>query len=138
MWKAFFIFQNKKDCLFLAFFAQKTKNVRKGSIFWQKPWTNPFAKCPLFRIFYNFTFQVQKTLFSNQNIKNCFFLSFLLKKNLIRKRSIFTQKPWTNAFAKCPFFRIFYNFTFQVQKTLFSIQLSNIVSFFLFCPKKIL
>ena len=111
--KAFFTIQNIKICLFLALFAQK-KHIRRRSNFCQKPCTNPFAKCPFFRIFQNFNFQVQKTLFSIQNIKKCFFLPFLLKKNVIRKRSIFTQKPWTNPFAKCRFFRVFQHFSLLV------------------------
>ena len=42
-----FFMQNIKKCFFLAFFAQK-KHIRKRSIFWQKPCTNPFAKCRFF------------------------------------------------------------------------------------------
>ena len=45
--KSIFFIQDIKKCFFLAFFAQK-KHMRKRSIFWQKTWTNPFAKCRFF------------------------------------------------------------------------------------------
>ena len=113
--------QNIKKCFFLAFCPKKF--IRKRSIFGQKPWTNPFAK---FRFFFllceNFTFEVQKTLFSFQNIKQCFFLGFGSKK-FIRKRSIFWQKPWTNPFAKCRFFF-----------TLLELHFSGLKSI-LYCPE---
>ena len=157
--KSNLFYQEYKKMLLSGFFCLK-KTYEKRSIFWQKPWTNPFAKCrysltllelhfsglksivfypeyekmflsaffcskkicekkvdfltrtmdlqnvDFFRLFENFTFEVQKALFSIQNIKKCFFLPFFAKKKHIRKRSIFWQKPWTNPFAKCRFFRI--------------------------------
>ena len=53
------LFRSKKHSLlsrisktvsFWLFFAEK-KHIRKRSIFWPKPWTNPFAKCRFFRLF---------------------------------------------------------------------------------------
>ena len=91
-----------KKCFFLPFFAQK-KHMRKRSIFWQKPWTNPFAKCRFFSTLWEVHFWGPKRLSSIQNIKKCFFLAFFAQKKHIRKRFIFWEKPWTNPFAKCRF-----------------------------------
>ena len=47
--------------VFFAFFAQK-KHMRKRSIFWQKPWTNPFAKCRFFLTSWELHFWGPKSL----------------------------------------------------------------------------
>ena len=110
--------------------------MRKRSIFSQKPLNNHLAKCPIFRIFQNFTFQVKKAFFSIQNIKKCFFLALFAQKKHIRRRSNFCQKPWTIPYGKCRFFRVLQNFTFQVQKAFFSIQNINKYLFLPFLLKK--
>ena len=80
--KAFFSIQNIKKCFFLAFFGQK-KNMRKRLIFWQKPWTNPFAKCRFFSTLRELYFWGPKNLyFLSRILKNSFFWLFLLKKNI--------------------------------------------------------
>ena len=56
--KHYLLSRISKTGLFLDFFAQ-TNYLRKRSIFWQKPCTNPFAKCRFFfDSFTNFTYQV--------------------------------------------------------------------------------
>ena len=113
------------------------KNIWKKVDFFNKNHgLTPLQNVDFFRLCENFTFEVQKTLFSIQNIKNFFFLPFLLKKNLIRIRSIFWQKPWTNPFEKCPFFGIFRTSLFRSKKLYFLSRISKNVSFFLFCSKK--
>ena len=90
-----------------------------------------------FRLCQNFTFEVQKTFFSIQNIKKeCFFLAFLLKKKLITKRSIFLPKPWTNPFAKCRFFSVFWNCSFLSKKHSFLSRIWKNVSFCYFLLKQ--
>ena len=86
-----FFFYPEYQKMFLYGFLLKKKHIRKRSIFWQKPWTNPFAKCRFFRDCENFTFEVQKAFFSIQNIKECFFLVLFVKKKQIRKRSIINK-----------------------------------------------
>ena len=116
------LFRFKKD----SFLSRKSKNVslwlfllkrnikEKGWFFDKNHGLTPLQNVDFFRLCENFTFEVQKTLFSVQNIKKCLFHAFLLKKELKRKRSIFWQKPWTNPFEKCRFFSVFCNFSFLV------------------------
>ena len=107
-----FLFWSKKHSVlsrisknvFFSLFLLRKKIWGKGRFFDKNHRLTPLQNADFFRLCENFTFVVQKTLFSIQNIKKCFFLPFLLIKNMIRIRSIFRQKPWTNPFAKCPFF----------------------------------
>ena len=90
-----------------------------------------------FRLCENFTFEVQKALFSIQNIKECFFLAFLARKKTYEKRSIFWQKPWTNPFAKERFFFDFVRTSLLRSKELFFLsRISKNVSLWLFLLKK--
>ena len=101
-----FLSRITKNVSLWLFFVKK-KGITKRLIFWQNHGLTPLQNVDFFRLFENFTFKVQKALFSVQNIKKCFFLAFLAKKRHIRKRSIFWQKPWTNPFPKCRFFSDF-------------------------------
>ena len=130
---AFCSIQNIIKCFFLAFFAKK-KHMKKGRFVDKNHGLTPLENVDFFRLCENFTFEVQKTLFSIQNIKKFFFLPFLLKRNLIRIRSIFWQKKnmkkgrffdknyGLTPFQNVDFFRLCENFTFKVQKALFSNQ----------------
>ena len=53
-----FLSRISKNVSLRLFFAIKKKHIRKTSIFWQKPWTNPFSKCRFCWPFQNFTLQV--------------------------------------------------------------------------------
>ena len=63
LWLRTWLFMSKKHS-FLSriwkneFFRLSLLNMRKTSIFWQKPWTNPFEKGQFLDFFKNFTFQV--------------------------------------------------------------------------------
>ena len=50
----------------------------EGRFFDKNHGLTPLKNVDFFRLCENFTFEVQKTLFSIQNIKKCFFLPFLL------------------------------------------------------------
>ena len=104
--KALFSIQNIKICLFLALFAQK-KHIRRRSNFWQKPWTNQFAKCRFFSTLWELNFWGPKNFIFYPEYQKLFLSSFFAQKNLIRKRSVLRQKPWTNHFGKFQFFRVF-------------------------------
>ena len=93
--------------------------MKKSRFFDKNHGLTPLQNVDFFRLCENFSFGVQKTLFSIQNIKKCFFLPFLLKKNLIRKRSIFWRTPWTKPFAKCRFFSNFLELRLSGQKRIF-------------------
>ena len=78
--KLYFLSRISKNVSFWLFLLKEI-HIRKRSIFWQKPWTYPFGKCRFFSTMWELpTFEVQKTLFSIQNIKKCFFHAFLLKR----------------------------------------------------------
>ena len=75
-------------------------HMRKRAFFWQKPRTNPFANFRFFTLYPNF----KKAFFSIQNIKKRSLVARFPKKTHERKRSIFCQKPWTNPFQNFRFF----------------------------------
>ena len=132
-----FLSRITKNVFFCFFFAQK-KHMRKRSIFWQKPWTNPLAKCRFFPTVWELHFWGRKKFIFYAEYQKMFHSCFLLKKKeFIRKRSIFWQKPWTNPFAKCRFFFYFARTSlFRSKKhSLLSRILKN-VSFWLFLLKK--
>ena len=106
--------ENEKMFLSCFFFSQKKKIWEKGRFFEKNHELTPLENVDFFRLCENFTFEVQKALFSIQNIKECFFLAFFAKKKYITKRSIFWQKPWTNPLQNVDFFLLCKNFTFQV------------------------
>ena len=64
------------------------------------------------------------------------FLLFLLKKNIWWKGRFFDKNYGLTPLQIVDFFRLCENFTFQVQKALFSIQNIKNVSFWLFLLKK--
>ena len=93
---------------FYGFFCSKKTYGKKGRFFDKNHKLTPLKNVDFFRLCENFTFEVQKTFFSIQNIKRMFLSCFFAqKKKLIRRRSIFSPKAWTNPFAKCRFFSVF-------------------------------
>ena len=102
-----FFFYPEYQKMFLYGFLLKKKHIRKRSIFWQKPWTNPFAKCQYFLTLLELHFSGLKSIVFYPEYQKMFLFGFLCSKEQIRKRSIFSEKPWTNPFAKCRFFRLF-------------------------------
>ena len=86
------LFYPEYQKMFLSGVFAKKKHMRKKSIFWEKQLTNPFAKLRFFLLSQNFTFEVQKALFSNRNIKKCFFLALWLKKKTYKKKVDFLTK----------------------------------------------
>ena len=113
-----FLSRISKNVSFWLFFAQK-KHMRKRSIFWQKPWTNPFAKCRFFSTLWELYFSGPESFIFYPEYQKMFLSGFfLLKKKHIRKRSIFWQKPWTNPFAKCQYFLTFLELHFSGLKSI--------------------
>ena len=90
-----------------------------------------------FRLCENFPFGVQKTLFSIQNIKKCFFLAFFAKKkNIFENGRFFDKNHGLTPLENVDFFRLCENFTFEVQKALLSIQNIKECFFLAFLAKK--
>ena len=90
VYKAFFSIQNIKKFFFLAFFAPK-KDRRKRSIFGQKSWTNPFAKCRLLSTFLEVYFW---GLFFYLEYQKLFLSGFVCskKKKIYEKKVDFFEK----------------------------------------------
>ena len=66
--------------------------MKKGRFFDKNHGLTNLQNVDFFRLCENLTFEVLKTLFSIQNIKNCFFLPFLLKKKSYKKKVDFKTK----------------------------------------------
>ena len=116
------LFYPEDQKMFLSGFLCSKEKIRKRSIFWEIPWTNPFAKCRFFRLFRTSLLRSKKYSFLSRIWKNLSFWLFWLKKKHMKKRSIFAQKPWTNPFAKWRFFLTLWKLHFWGPKNFFSIQ----------------
>ena len=101
---SFIFYPEHKTILSFWLFLLKKRHIRKRSIFWQKPWTNPFAKCRFFLTLWELHFWGPKSFVFYPEYQKMFLSGFFCLKKHIRKRSIFWEKPWTNPFAKCRFF----------------------------------
>ena len=101
------VFYPEYQKIFLSGFFWSKKHIRKRSIFGQKPWTNPFAKCQYFLTLLELHFSGLKSIVLDPEYQKLVLSNFLCSKEQIRKRSIFYEIPWTNPFAKCRFFRLF-------------------------------
>ena len=67
-------------------------------ISWQKPWTNPFAKCRFFWTFFKTSlFRSRKNFFVFRILKKSFFFVFFDQNKHMRKPPVFWQKPGTNS-----------------------------------------
>ena len=73
-------------------FFLKKKHMKKGRFFDKNHGLTPLQNVDFFQLCENFTFEVQKTLFSIQNIKKIFFLPFLLKKKSYKNKVDFLTK----------------------------------------------
>ena len=94
-----------KNYFFLAFFGQK-KKWEKGRFFDKNHGLTPLHTVHFFEFFRTSLFRSKKHSFHPEYQKMSL-SGFFWSKKKMRKRSIFWQKPWTNPFAKCRFFRVF-------------------------------
>ena len=113
--KHYLLSRISKTGFFLDFFAQKNY-LRKRSLFDKNHALkfNPFAKCRFFSTLLQLHLSGLKSIRYYPEYQKMFLSGSFALKQHIRKRSIFWQKPWTNPFAKCRFFWLWKNFTFQV------------------------
>ena len=126
-----FLSRISKNVSFWLFLVKK--KMRKRSIFWQKPWTNPFAKFRFFRVFYNFTFQVQKAFFTIQNIKKMFLFGFFCwKKKIWEKGRFFDKNHGLTPLQSVHFFEFFRTSLFRSKKHSFLSRISKNACFWLF------
>ena len=134
--KAFFCIQNIKKCFFRPFLVKK-KHIRKRSIFWQKPWTNPFAKCRFFFTLQELHFSGLKSILFYPEYQKMFLSGlFCSKKKIWKKVRFFDKKNLLGPLQNVDCFWLCENFTFEVQKALFAIQNIKKCFFLAFLLKK--
>ena len=87
-----FLSRISKTLSFWLFFCQKKKHIRKRSIFWEKPWTNPFGKCRFSSSFWETHFWGPKSFVFYPEYQKMFLSGFFcLKKSHKKKVDIFTK-----------------------------------------------
>ena len=91
--------------------------MRKTSIFWQKPWTNPLQNVNFFDFARTSRFGSKKH-FSLSKIKKYFFLAFLAKKKHIRKKGRFFGKNHGLTLCKMSIFFTLLEFHFSGLKSI--------------------
>ena len=100
---------------------------RKGgkmTNFRPKPWSNPFGKMSIFRVFELLVFVALKSVFSFQNIIKHIFLTCIAYRNKVEKLPILDQNFGLTPLEKCQFFD-FFNFLFlQPRKAFFLSKIS--------------
>ena len=112
-----FLFQNIIKHNFLFYIAQK--NVGKMATFGPKPWTNPFGKRSIFRLFKLLVFIAQNVIFFRSRIsQNTIFCSILSPPKKLEKRPILAQNHGLTPLEKGQFFD-FLNFFFLQPRTFF-------------------
>ena len=86
-----FLSRISKKWFFLVFFWSKKKNEKKFN-FWQKPWSNPFAKCRFFSTLWQLHFWGPKSfIFYPENQKMLLSGFFRLKKTYKKKVDFLTK-----------------------------------------------
>ena len=129
--KSILSIQNIKKCFFLASFAPKKKHMKNGRYFEKNHGLTPLQNVDFFDFARVSLFRFKKHFFLSRISKNVSLWLFLLKRNIWEKGRFFDKNHGLTPLQNVDFFRLCENFTFEVQKTLFSIQ--NIKRMFLSC-----
>ena len=87
-----FIFYPEYQKLFFSCFFCWKKNIRKRSIFWQKPWTNPFAKCRFFSTLWELHFWGPKNFIFYPEYQKMFLSSLFAQKKSDKNKVDFLTK----------------------------------------------
>ena len=111
-WSILFYPEYQQTIFNLTGFAKKPQ-MRKMANFGQKAWTNPLENFGFFGTFFKLDFPSLKSVFFYSECKKLSFQAGFVQKPAIRKMTIFGQKPWTNPFGKCRFFRTFLKLDFS-------------------------
>ena len=127
--------ENKKTGSSWLFWLKK-KIWGKGWFFDNNHGLTPSQNVDFFRLCENFTFRVQKALFSIQNIKKFFFLPFLLKMSLIRKSSIFDKNHGLTPLQNVDFLEVVRTYLLWSETHSFLSRITKNLSFSLFLLKK--
>ena len=133
----YFIFYPKYQKIFLSsLFAQK-KSYKNKVDFLTKTMGKRVCKMSILSNFLELHFSGPKKFIFYPEYQKMFLFSFFSEKSLIRKRSIFTQKPWSNPFGKCRFLQSFLALFFVGLKSIvFDPEYQKMFLSFLFAQKK--
>ena len=102
-----FIYLQRHKTLLFAFSWIKKSNDKDYN-FWEKPWTNSFAKMQNLRLFSNRCFYRLKSLFLYVERDQTLFLGIFSLKRKGQKNYSFWQKPWEKKCKFCDFFKSFF------------------------------
>ena len=116
------LFCPEYEKMFFFWLSLLKKTCKKGRFFEQNHGLTPFQHDDFLDFSRTSLFRSKKAFFPIQNIEKKFFSGFLSSKKPVKKKPIYWQKPWANAFENCQFFPLFKNLTLQVSKAFFSIQ----------------
>ena len=114
-----FCFQTTVKDVLLAYIAKK-KKMENGQ-FLTKPWTNPFGKISILRLFVFLVFIAQTGVFAFQTILEHIFLSYIALNKQIEKQPIFDRNDGLTPLEKSPFFSQVFLWEIQPQKIPFLI-----------------
>ena len=133
--KHFLLSRLSKNVSFWLFLLKK-KGMRKRTIFWQKPWTNPFSKCRFFSTMLELQLSGLKSILFFPEDQKMFLSGFLCSKEQMIKRSIFWGKPWTNPLHNVDFLKFFRTNLLWSKKHSFLSRISKIFLSAFCCSKK--
>ena len=104
--------------LSLWLFLHKKKNIwEKSSMFWQKPWTNLFAKCRFFSTFWELHFWGPKNFMFFPEYQKMFLMAFFAKKKNIWGKGRFFDKNHVLTLCKMSIFFTLLEFQFSGLKS---------------------
>ena len=118
-------------------FLLKKRHIRTRSIFWQKPWTNPFAKCRYFLTLFELHFSGLKSIVFYPEYQKMFLYGFfLLEKNTWEKGRFFDKSHELIPLQNVDFFYFARTSLFRSKKHSFLSRRSKNVSFWLSLLKR--
>ena len=101
--KSFIFFpEYQKNLSFWLFWLNK--RMKKRSIFWEKPCTNPFAKCLFFFTIRELHFWGPKNFIFTPEYQKMFLFCLLLEKKIYKKKFDFLTKTMDQALCKMSIF----------------------------------
>ena len=131
------LFYPEDQKMFLSGFLCSIEQMRKRSIFWQKPWTNPFAKCRYFFTSLELHFSGLKSIFFYQEYKKMFLSGFFCsKKKHMKKGRYFDKNHGLTPLQTVHFFYFGRDSLFRFKQDSFLSRISKNVSLWLFLLKR--
>ena len=122
-YKGVFSLQNIMKHIFLAQTTQKKRDGKMAN-FGTKPWTQPFAKISIFRLFQLLVFIAIRRLFEKEYHKTHFPDLDCLKKKKCKNRQFFDQNYGLTPLEKSQFFIFFNSLFLQHIKAFFRSRIS--------------